>query len=122
MLLIKATGDCVDSIESIDSNTTLVVISNTGVRNNDQGSVRVDGFDGINAIASGLDQQHASGQYDLLELVDSAGNDHLYQSNRDVVLSGGGFHLYGQGFVNVRANSIGGQDQATILDTEGNDV
>ena len=81
-----------------------------------------DGFDGINAIASSLDQQHASGQYDLLELVDSVGDDHLYQSNRDVVLSGDGFHLYGQGFVNVQANSIGGQDRATILDTEGNDT
>ena len=115
-------GSDVANLVGTDSRDEFLLGPNTGVRNNDQGRVRVDGFDGINAIASGLDQQHASGQYDLLELVDSAGNDHLYQSNRDVVLSGGGFHLYGQGFVNVQANSIGGQDQATILDTAGNDT
>ena len=115
-------GDDVANLVGTDGRDEFLLGPNTGVRNNDQGSVRVDGFDGINAIASSLDQQHASGQYDLLELVDSVGDDHLYQSNRDVVLSGDGFHLYGQGFVNVQANSIGGQDRATILDTEGNDT
>ena len=115
-------GSDVANLVGTDGRDEFSLGPNTGVRNNDQGSVRVDGFDRINAIASSLDQQNQSGQYDLLELVDSAGDDHLYQSNRDVVLSGNGFHLYGQGFVNVRANSIGGQDQATILDTEGNDA
>ena len=115
-------GSDVANLAGTDRRDEFTLGPNTGVRSNDQGNVRVDGFDRINAIASSLDQQHESGQYDLLELVDSAGDDHLYQSNRDVVLSGDDFHLYGQGFVNVRANSIGGQDRATILDTEGNDT
>jgi len=95
---------------------------NTGVRNNDQGTVRVNDFNQINAIASSLDQQKQTGSYDSLELVDSVGNDHLYQSNRDVVLSGNGYHLYGQGFTNVQVESVGGVDRATILDTAGNDA
>ena len=115
-------GSDLANLAGTDSRDEFSLGPNTGVRSNDQGIVRVDGFDRINAIASSLDQQHASGQYDLLELVDSVGNDHLYQSNQDVVLSGVGFHLYGQGFTNVRADSIGGQDRATILDTEGNDA
>ena len=114
-------GDDLANLSGTNSRDEFSVGPNTGVRNNDQGIVRVENFDRINAIASGLDQQHQTGAYDSLELVDSIGNDHLYQSNHDVVLSGEGFHLYGQGFTNVQVESVGGIDQATILDTAGND-
>ena len=114
-------GDDVANLTATDRSDEFSVGPNTGIRNNDQGSVRVDDFDRINAIASDLNSQHLTGAYDSLELVDSVGNDSLYQSNLDVVLSGEGFHIYGQGFTNVQVESVGGFDQATILDTEGND-
>ena len=114
-------GDDLANLSGTDSKDEFSLGPNTGVRSNDQGTVRVDDFNRINAIASNLSQQKASGEFDSLDLVDSVGNDHLYQSNRDVVLSGDGFHLYGQGFTNVQVDSVGGVDQATILDTEGND-
>ena len=114
-------GDDLANLVGTDRSDNFSLGPNTGARSNDQGSVRVEGFDRINAIASSLDSQHESGAYDSLHLVDSIGNDHLYQSNQDVVLSGEGFHLYGQGFTDVRVESIGGVDRATILDTEGSD-
>ena len=95
---------------------------NTGVRINDQNSVRVDDFDLVNAIASNLTQQQGSVNFDSLELTDSTGNDSFNYNNRNVILIGEGFHLFGQGFVNVRAESVGGVDDATILDTAGNDT
>lgn len=115
-------GDDVANLVGTSGRDEFSLGPNTGVRSNDQGTVSVEGFDRINAIASSLDQQKSSGQYDFLALVDSVGSDHLFQSNRDVVLSGDGFHVYGQGFVNVQVDSVGGQDRATILDTEGNDT
>lgn len=115
-------GNDVADLTGTDSRDKFSLGPNTGVRINDQGSVRVNDFDQVNAIASSLEQQQRSGNFDSLELTDSAGNDSFYHNNRDVVLVGEGFHLSGQGFVNVRAESVGGVDHATILDTAGNDT
>ena len=114
-------GDDLANLAGTDSQDRFSLGPNTGVRSNDLSFVRVDNFDRINAIASTLGQQQGTGNYDTLQLSDSTGNDHLYQSNQDVVLSGEGFHLYGQGFTDVKVESVGGVDRATILDTEGSD-
>ena len=45
-------GDDVANLVGTDGRDEFLLGPNTGVRNNDQGSVRVDGFDRINAIAS----------------------------------------------------------------------
>ena len=114
-------GDDLANLAGTDDADEFLLGPNSGVRSNAQGTVRVDDFDSINAISTSLDQQKQTGAYDQLELVDSIGNDHLYQSNQDVVLSGDGYHLYGQGFTNVQVESVGGVDRATILDTAGSD-
>ena len=114
-------GDDLANLSGTDSSDEFSLGPNTGVRSNDQGSVRVDNFDRINAIASGLSQQQETGAYDSLHLVDSIGNDQFYQSNQDVVLRGEGYHLYGQGFTDIKVESVGGVDRAKILDTEGSD-
>lgn len=81
---------------------------------NDSKSVRVRGFFQVNALAGN------SGQ-DVLNLTDSAGNDSFYQNNQDTVLIGDGFHFYGHGFKNIRAESIGGVDSALLNDTAATD-
>jgi len=60
--------------------------------------------------------------WDRILVFESTGNDSFNYNNRNVILIGEGFHLFGQGFVNVRAESVGGVDDATILDTAGNDT
>ena len=115
-------GDDLANLVGTDGKDEFLLGPNTGVRNNDQGSVSVNDFSRINAVATDLDQQKQTGNYDSLNLVDSIGNDSLYQNNQDVVLSGEGYHLYGQGFTNVQVESVGGIDQARIFDTAGNDT
>ena len=114
-------GDDVAHLVGTDGRDHFSLGPSTGVRSNDQGTVRVNDFDRINAIASNLDQQRESVNFDSIELTDSVGSDHLYQNNQHVLLTGEDYQLYGQGFTNIRAESVGGQDFATILDTAGND-
>ena len=81
---------------------------------NDSKSVSVRGFFQVNALAGN------SGQ-DVLNLTDSAGDDSFYHNNQDTVLIGDGFHFYGHGFKNIRAESVGGVDRAALHDTATTD-
>lgn len=107
-------GQDVANLHGTQGDDTFSLTPEVSQISNASKTVQVRDFFQVNALAGN------SGQ-DVLNLTDSYGNDSFFQDNQDTVLIGQGFHFYGHGFKNIRANSVGGVDSAVIKDTAATD-